>query len=57
MGLRLRHRPGKILLLVQDHLDAQFLHARFQRGKVNFAIALHRMGIAGVDQRPCSALG
>ena len=43
MRIRLGDWPSQVLLLVQDDLDAQFLHARLERGETNLAITLHRM--------------
>jgi cytosine/adenosine deaminase-related metal-dependent hydrolase len=36
---------------MQNHLDAQFLHACLQRGEADLAVALHRMAVARIDER------
>src|SRR5271157_6474608 len=39
---------------MQDDLNAQFLHARFQGGKRNLTVALHGVAVARVDE--CTGL-
>src|ERR1700738_4126277 len=52
MGIGLGYRPSQVLLLVQDHLDADFLHAGLERGERNLAVALPRMAVARINERP-----
>src|SRR4029077_3129568 len=54
MRSRLRERPSQALLLMEDNLDLQLLHAGLDSGKANFSIPLHGMAVAGIDE--CSWL-
>ncbi len=49
--IRFGHGPGQFLLLVQNDLDAQLLHARLEGSEANLAVALHRMAVARIDER------
>src|SRR6516162_722085 len=43
VGRSLGDRPLEFLLLVQHNLDQHFLHAGFERGEADLAVALHGM--------------
>jgi len=51
MRIRLCDRPGQALLLVEEYLDSQLLHAGLDGGGADLAIALHGMAVARIDER------
>ena len=43
-------RPGQALLLVEEHLDTQLLHAGLDGSEADLAIALHGMAVTRIDE-------
>src|SRR5690348_6918071 len=52
--IRLCDRPSQALLLVEDDLDLQLLHAGLDGGEADLTIALHSVAVARIDE--CSRL-